>query len=715
MIFITIPNKETQKMTHPQRFRYHLAALAVLAAYTPAFAENQNTEAEAPVTELETITVSGSINKLSVVPFRQAKSAVSIKADEIADQGVEKMDEIGRYQSGFTNQPFGSDNNTNWFRIRGTSASQSFDSLPAAEYGFFTPHVETFGVEAVEITKGSDSLTYGAANAGGLINYISKRPYKSQVGHGSVEAHIGNKEQRGIAADYTGALNADQSLRYRLVGSYKHAEGDWNGTRNESYYFAPSLSFDFSERTNLTLLGSIQKDVGVPSSNFMPQSGTLVATDLGYIDPNSNLGDPTQDHEKNVAKSIGYEFSHDFGNGLKFNQNYRYQHIRNRHLGAYTYPSAYDANWAAQALSADNDYSVNRGVVFNDGTAKSHSFDNRLSWRFQNENIDNTLLGGIDYRHMKVDALYNLRGSGAAVNVYNPAASYGQAYTVNAPNTGVKSRQLGFYLQNSTKLFDTFGITAGIRHDRARSEEVENGQSVRANHTSYSGSLMYFAPYGINPYIAYSESFSLPTGLSGNQTLYDPKTTEQYEAGIKYLPSWVDGSLSLAVFKARDKGALVSNNIGATVSSENPIKRKGIEIQAEAQITDNIKGAFAYTYLSSITDDNGNTVRNPLIPKHSASLRGIYQFTKGVLNGLDIGAGIRYTGNSYTQAGSLYSGYQVPSSTVFDVFAKYRIADDWEVQLNADNITNRKYISGCDYNCYYGAERSITGKVSYKF
>ena len=203
--------------------------------------------------------------------------------------------------------------------------------------------------------------------------------------------------------------------------------------------------------------------------------------------------------------------------------------------------------------------------------------------------------------------------------------------------------------------------------------------------------------------------------MSGNQTLYDPKTTEQYEAGIKYLPSWVDGSLSLAVFKARDKGALVSNNIGATVSSENPIKRKGIEIQAEAQITDNIKGAFAYTYLSSITDDNGNTVRNPLIPKHSASLRGIYQFTKGVLNGLDIGAGIRYTGNSYTQAGSLYSGYQVPSSTVFDVFAKYRIADDWEVQLNADNITNRKYISGCDYNCYYGAERSITGKVSYKF
>lgn len=708
-------------MPLPHRFSYKLAALAVLAAYTPAFADNQTDNAEVPTTELETIEVSGSINKLSVVPFRQAKSAVSIKADEIAEQGIRKMDEVGRYQAGFTNQAYGSDNNTNWFTIRGTSASQSFDGLPASEYGFFTPHVETFGVETVEVTKGSDALTYGAANAGGLINYVSKRPHKEQVGQGVVEAHVGNKAQRGIAADYTGALNADQSLRYRLVGSYKHADGDWNGTRNESYYFAPSLAFDFSERTNLTLLGSIQKDVGVPSSNFMPQSGTLVPTDLGYIDRNSNLGDPTQDHEKNLAKSIGYEFSHDFGNGLRFNQNYRYQHVQNRHLGAYAYPSAYDDNWVPQPLSAANNYSVDRGVVFNDGTAKSHSFDNRLTWRFQNDNIDNTLLGGIDYRHQKIDALYTLSGNlnaspAAPVNVYNPSASYGQPFNLDIPNTGIKARQLGFYLQNSTKLYDTVGITAGIRHDRARSEEVvNNNQAVKANHTSYSGSLMYFAPYGINPYIAYSESFSLPTGLSGNQTLYSPKTTEQYEAGVKYLPSWVDGSFSLAVFKARDKGALISNNIGATVSSESPIKRKGVEIQADAQITDNLKGVFAYTYLSSITDADGNTVRNHLIPKHSASLRGVYQFNKGALNGLDIGAGIRYTGNSYTQAGSLYAGRQVPSSTVFDAFAKYRFARDWEAQVNVDNLTNRRYLSGCDYNCYYGAERSITGKLSYRF
>lgn len=695
-------------MKHPL-FHRSLLAATLAAAFSPAFAN----EAPQQEIELETINVVGSINKLTGVPFRQAKSAVAISADTLKEEGVEKADELGRYQAGFTNQPYGSDTNTNWFRVRATETSQSFDGAPAVAYGFFTPHIDPFGVESVEVTKGADSITYGAANAGGLINYISKRPHKNQVGNGVVEAHIGNNNQRGIAADYTGSLNADQSLRYRLVGSYKRADGDWNRTYNESYYFAPSLAYDFSDRTRINLLASVQKDNGTPSSNFLPQSGTLVTTPLGAISRSSNLGDPSQDDEKNIARSIGYDFSHDFDKGISFSQNYRYQNTSNYHLGAYAYPTTYDANWNALPLN-ESGYEVPRGVVFNDGKVRSHSIDNRLRWQFKNSNIENNLLGGVDYRHQKVDARYTLFGSAPNVNVFNPSASYGAVQTINAPETGIKSKQLGFYVQNSLKLFNRVGITTGVRHDRASSEEV-NGQSAKYNHTSYSGSLMYYAPLGLNPYIAYSESFHLPAGLSGNQRLYDPATTEQYEVGMKYLPSWLDGSVSLAAFKARDKGALVSNATGATVSSANPVKRKGVEIQAQANITDNISGQFAYTYLSSITDNNGKEIRNALTPKHSASLRGSYNFDSGALNGLSLGAGVRYTGNSYTSNGSLYSGYRVPSSTVFDLFARYQFGTNWEAQINADNITNRSYISGCDYYCYYGQGRSVLGKVSYKF
>lgn len=694
-------------------FTRSLLAAAVLGAYAHGFAAD-DTAQTAETAELETVTVVGSINKLQGVPFRQAKSAVSIKSEILKEEGVEKADEVGRYQAGFTSQPFGSDTNTNWFRIRGAEASQSVDGAPAVAYGFFTPRVEVFGVEAVEVTKGADSLTYGASNAGGLVNYVSKRPHKNQVGKGEITAHAGNRSQYGIGADYTGAFNAGQTLRYRVVGSFRVADGEWSGTDNKTVYLAPSLAWDISGNTKLSLLASYQRDKGTPSSNFVPMAGSLVALGGNKVDRRTNLGDPGVDNETNKQYSLGYEFTHDFGSGLSFSSNYRYNKTDNRHLGTYVWSSVDPTT-----------YEATRDAVVNDGTSKSHSIDNRLTWRWKNENIDNTLLAGTDYRRQKVSGIYQLFSfpstvSPSAVNIFNP--NYGVSVDTSAvPRTDMKAEQLGFYLQNSTRLFDRVGITAGIRHDRAKNEEYANNQSVKKNHTSYSGSVMYYAPLGINPYFAYSESFRLPTGLSGNQTLYDPQTTEQYEVGVKYIPQWIDGTLSAAVFKANDKGALISgaNGIGSSVSGDTA-KRKGVEIQAQAQITDNLSGQFAYTYQKR-TDRGSDDIDylNTLYAKHQASLRGVYAFNQGALNGLSLGAGVRYVGSSKVDgqwANAAYRGMNVPSSTVFDLYARYNFARNWAAQVNVDNIADKKYIAACDASyCYYGQGRSILGSVSYKF
>lgn len=696
-------------MKHPL-FARRLSALAVLAAFTPAFADNTPEPVE--TVELETIKVVGSINKLQGVPFRQAKSAVDISAETLKTEGVEKADELGRYQAGFTNQPYGSDTNTNWFRVRATETSQSFDGAPAVAHGFFQPTVETYGLESVEITKGADALTYGASNAGGLINFISKRPHADQTGKGEVQAHIGTRGQRGIAADYTGKITADNSLRYRLVGSFRQTDGEWKGTENDTAYFAPSLAWDITDRTKLSLLASYQKDKGTPSSNFLPIAGSLIALDGQKIGRRSNLGDPSVDRESNKQYALGYEFSHDFSDGLSFSSNYRYNRVKNNHLGLYVWPSVNPA-----------DYTATRDAVINNGTATGHSTDNRLTWRFKNDVLNNTLVAGIDYRNQKTEGVYQNYGipspvTPSSVNVFAP--TYGSSVnTAGVPQTDMKTQQTGFYVQNSARLFNKVGITAGVRHDRAKSEEVQTGQSVKANHTSYSGSLMYFAPFGISPYFAYSESFRLPSGLNGNQKLYDPAATEQYEAGVKYLPSWLDGSVSLAAFKARDKGALVSNanGLGSTVNGDTS-KRKGVELQAQAQITDNISGQLAYTYQSRVDHAaDGNAYRNPLFAKHSASLRGAYSFDSGALNGLSLGAGVRYVGKSRIDGQwASFKGAKVPSSTVFDLFARYDFADNWTAQVNVDNVADRNYLAACDGSyCYAGQGRSVSGKVSYKF
>lgn len=699
-------------MKHKKHFTHNILALAVVVAFCPAYAETQ-------ASELETVQVVGSMYKTGDVPFRQAKSATALNQATLEQQNIDKADELGRYQAGFTTQVYGNDSNTNWFTIRGKDATQAIDGNAITDYGFFKPRTEMYGFETVEITKGADALTFGAAKSGGLVNYISKRPHKEAVNHGEVKIQAGNNNQYGIAADYTGALNADKSLRYRVVGSFNHADGEWDGTDNKTFYIAPSITWDIAPKTSLTVLSSYQKDKGTPSSNFLPQHGTLVATDKGYISRDSNLGDPNSDFDKNRQFSLGYEFNHEFKKGLTFTSNYRYSHVKADHQGAYVYPSQYSATWSPMPFTTD--YTLSRGVVINHGTSKMHSLDNRVNWRWKNNWLDNTLVAGVDYRTNRIDGQYDAFGSGriGSIDVFNTATGHHQTVnTANVPQLFVKSKQLGMYLNNQARIAKKVAIGAGIRHDRAETSAL-NLDTLKKNHTSYSGSIMWLGNNGVNPYYSYSQAFTLPMGISATQKLYEPNITKQHEIGVKYSPDWTDATASLAYFKARDTDAILSTiNANGTMSAENAgqVKREGVEAQISGQLNSNWSANFAYSYLKSVTEgQNGAAdVRNPLLPKHNIALMTTYRFDKK-LNGLTLGVGVRHARGSVTANGSLYSGWKVPAYTVWDLMGQYQFNNRWLAQLNVDNVGNKRYLAGCDYYCYYGAGRNIKASLSYRF
>lgn len=112
-------------------FKLSLISTALFAASQGGFAEE--------VEQLDEIQVtSGSMYRMGEVPVYQAKSAVAMNAEQLAQQNITKADEIGRYQAGFSTQVFGEDTNTNWFRVRGTEVSQALNGLPLTSYGFFT-------------------------------------------------------------------------------------------------------------------------------------------------------------------------------------------------------------------------------------------------------------------------------------------------------------------------------------------------------------------------------------------------------------------------------------------------------------------------------------------------------------------------------------------------------------------------------------------------
>ncbi len=667
-------------------FIYTGIASAVLLALSSAYAEDKK---EA----LEAIEVVGSVVKSGKVEYLSPKSVNTIDSQQIADMGVSQLDAALRYESGTLSQTYGADlDDSDWLKIRGFDATVTLDGSSFYKGGYSGWNPDLYGFETIEIIKGADSLTYGSAKTGGLLNLVSKRP--TQTPQGEFKAKIGNRSERGLSLDISDS--AADNLRYRLVGNYNKKHGETNGTWLERYYFAPSLTWDISDRSSLTLLASIQKDVGVPTTSFYPLIGTL-DTSAGTISRRTNLGDPTTDYLDRKAYSVGYEFKHNFGSDLIYTQTYRFNADDRKQLsGYYSYILAFPT--------------IQQGSLFVDVLTRNHTLDNRLAktWRF--DGGENTLLGGIEYKHNSASGKYGY-GSGNTLNALAPIYTGIREPSVNPYE--VKQRQLGFYLQDQLSIAN-WRFSAGLRHDRAHGDSDTFGikESYRNHETTYSGGMMYVAENGLSPYFSYSESFEPVAGNDGQGKRYEPLKGKQYEAGIKYLPSFIDGKFSVAYFHLKEENGFVQT--GAITTQAGKQRSRGVEVNADFNLTDNIAAALAYTYIQANQDKtDGTEVRKPLIPRHTASARATYAFKDNMLEGLLLGAGFRYIGTSTDEIGN--PGYKLPAVTLWDFMLKYPLAKHWELQANISNLTNKKYLSGCYYSCYYGEGRKISAEISYKW
>ncbi|MCP1661119.1 TonB-dependent siderophore receptor [Neisseria perflava] len=672
-------------------FTPSLIAAAVLGIYSPAYAAEEAQEAE-----LETVNVVGSAGKIEGIKFKSAQSNAVINAKEIAEKAPMKLDEALRYESGVRVGQYGYDTKQEWIKIRGFDASIAVDGSPVQQNGFFTVIPDPYGLEAIEVVKGADSLTYGSAETGGLVNLVSKRP--TETPQGEIGVRAGTQGRIGVFGDYSGKLTNDNSVRYRVVADYERRKGDYNGKTN-NYYIAPSLTWDISDKTSLTLLTSFSRQQGTPTSVHLPASGVMFPTSVGTVSHGTTYQDEA-DYVKRNTISAGYEFTHDFGNDLKFTQNYRYSHLDLDWLGTFAY-------------SSDGARTAYRGYSYTDGTVNSHTIDNRLSKTWHGNGWKNTLLGGVDYLHSNTGGLNNGFGSVNSTDLFTPFNG-SSSIVKSGTRYEVKQKQLGLYLRDQF----TYGglvVNAGIRHDKAKSESYSAGTSdgYDISHTSYQGSLMYNFKNGISPYISYTESFKPLSGTDAYGNGYKPYEGRQYEAGVKYMPSWLDGKLSVAYFDLEEKNALVSD-ASAVMRQIGKRRGKGVELQADAQLTDNLSATLSYTYTHSKQDTSYNTsIRTPLIPRHQAAAQVKYAFDQGALNGLTLGTGVRYVGSTNDE--QYWPGYKVSSYTLVDALAQYKFAKNWTAQLNVTNLTDKEYIGGCSYYCYWGERRSVVGSVSYKF
>lgn len=650
----------------------------------------------------------------------ETPQAISVvNREEFEQKGAQTINEALRYTAG-VQADLRPNDRYDIVPVRGFGAYQNFvqylDGLRLLRgISFSQPTVDVYDLERIEVLKGPASVLYGQMSPGGFVNLVSKKPTEEPIHEVALTAGSDWYGKAGI--DLGGPITDDGSLLYRFVASGRYNESRWDDVESERVSVSPSLTFRPTPGTDLTLLFNYTQDPKSAYPSYLPSLGTAVRNN-GYasIPYDFDVGDPDFDsYERRVARA-GYEFSQELGNIFTFRQNLRYTHIDSEHLGL-TGRSIADTTITRLAAHLDED-------------VDTFAIDNQLAADFDVGPFQNSLLGGVDYQYVSAN---RLMGTGAAptIDYLNPEYGIGIAVPDYATDTDQKTEQLGYYLQDLIEI-GRLNIALGGRYDDysidTDTTTIANGSSSSSyqQNTAFTGRVgaTYLFDSGLAPFASYSTSFEPPSGLGisgGTARVLDPVEGEQYEAGIKYQPEGFDSFLMASVYDLRQENAVSSDraNPGYYLQT-GEVHSKGVELEAKLSLDNGWDLTGAYTYIdaeiteSAVAAEVGNTPA--LVPEHTASAWAHYTFQKGALEGLGLGAGVRYQGETY---GADDNSFTVDPVTLVDVAADYdlsaRTPYDVSLSLSVTNLLDEEYVSSCSssISCFYGTRRTAYARLKY--
>jgi iron complex outermembrane receptor protein len=702
---------------------YSLVAVpeGVMALPETAVIGVENTEtAWSPVEGyLATRTAAGTKTDTALV---EAPRSISVATrQQMEDRGVQNLDDAVRYMPGIVASSYGSDTRADWLRVRGFEPTQFLDGLPLPKGSYANPKQETWNLDRLALLRGPASSVYGQTPPGGLLDMVSRRP--SAESSSEIQLQYGSDNYRQINFASTGKIDDEGRFLYGLSGVVRDAGTQIDHVDNKRYNIAPSLTWNIDEDTKFTLLTQFTRDDTGITSQFLPVQGTKIDMPFGTVSHHKNLGDPNWEYYDRTYYALGYAFEHRLNDVWQFKQNLRYTKS-DLSFQALT-PGAYPFT------KVDDQGNVGRSSTSVDEDISQFAVDNNFQADFATGEIRHTLLLGLDHQRSNTNYT-SIFGDGLTTNVNNPI--YGQPIVRPPRSTAFydydqKTYQTGLYVQDQMAL-DQWRLTLGGREDWVHTgtkffNKGDATNTERNKNFSGNAALSYVFDSGFVPYLSYAESFQPTTGATASSTeTFKPTEGKQWELGVKYQPPGSKTLLSAAVYDLTQKNVSATTTVGAVsiTNQTGEVKVKGLELEAVSDVTDNLKVIAAYTLAKSEVqkgDFKGNRLR--LMPNQQASLWADYTWHNGVLDGFGIGAGARYTGNTYGDQGNTWLG-KADAYTVFDAAVHYDLGrldnslQGASLALNATNLLDKDYISTCDsFYCYYGDQRSVVASATYKW
>lgn len=648
-------------------------------------------------------------------PILEIPQSVSVVTEEqMVDQNPQNLEDTLRYTAGVFSDGWGSDERYQVYQIRGfeqTTLGTYRDGMSDRVSAWFTTsRFEPYGLQRVEILKGSTSTLYGLNSPGGLVNMVTKRPTTEDIREIVVQG--GSWYNRQAAFDVGGAVDKEGVWSYRLTGLTRISSTQIDHTQDNRAYIAPAVTWRPNEDTSFTVLANYLRTESSPPTG-VPQKGSLDPNPYGRLSRSTFVGEPDYNHFDTDQYSISTFFEHNLNDSWQIRQNMRFTDVE------LDYETVY-----ANALKA-NDRTLTRSSFAVDGSAQRFVVDSQAEHTLDLDGIDNKMLFGLEYSYDRGDEDIQY-GTARSIDVYD-IHYFGRKGIHPEPYVDwvVTQNTLGAYVQDQLTIADRWVLTAGGRYDyvdTVADDKVSQSHDATTDN-AFTGrlGLNYLFDNGVAPYVSYSTSFQplvAPTlnGYAARGTL-KPTTGEQYEIGIKYKPTSFDALFTLAAFDLTQNNVLTPGPNPAYQVQVGQVNVKGVEFEAKVALTGGLSLTAAYTYLHpEITKANDGTKGNEpyMVPNHMASLWATYAFSEGSgLGGLTVGGGVRYISEIW---GDTANTVRIPGYVLYDAMARYEIDEHWDLQVNATNLLDKEYVSTCYYgSCYYGDARRVLASLKYKW
>ncbi|SAK08633.1 TonB-dependent siderophore receptor [Burkholderia multivorans] len=690
---------------------------AASAGTLPAITVNAASEGDGTVGLVAKRSRTGTKTDTPIEEIPQTINVVT--AQQIEMTGATDVNTALRYVPGFSS--YGSDNRSDWYAaLRGFTPTAYVNGLQVPNtLNLASWRVDPYMIDSITVLRGPTSVLYGAGDPGAIVDVKTKLADGERVREAGVE--IGNYARKQFMIDVGDKLDPDGKYAYRFVGVARDGNAVTGPNNDQRVALAPSFRWRPNADTSLTLSATYLQDWGDISSNFLPAAGTVLPNPNGQITKDIYEGDGNFNYYRKKQWSLGYQFEHNLNSMWTFRQNTRWMHL------SLDNGSVWGAGFADETLTE-----VNRWAGVFQMNYSRFDIDNNLEGRFATGPLQHTLLLGFQYnRQTATDSEW--LAAAPTLNLYNPVytpvttAVFSNPDTTYRTNTYTTMNTFGLYAQDQIK-WNRWTLTLGGREDwvNMRMDDRAAGTQSKADVSAFTGrvGLTYQAGYGLSPYISYSTSFNPIIGVS----LLDggvPKPTRgrQIEAGLRWQPPGKNLMLNAAIYQINQTNgvtpALPTQDPSGTKSVQTgEVRARGIELSATGKVTPNLSLIASYAYQDvKVVQANDATLNNWPVdiprPRQMASLWADWTWHTGPLAGFGLGGGVRYQSAS---AGAADNSLTVSSYTLIDAAVHYDVRN-WRFAVNATNLFNRHYISGCQSTsvCMFGNDRTVIATAKYNW